>query len=381
MPICGVLLSSTCYCCGKYAAFANPLTMRRACRACADGPTSCVIDRNKAKEAFLLRDADLEDLPSLRISPGFSNRDGTTSILYWYNDIVSKSKEKGGGVRGLHFEMELQLQRALHHNQAHPTTPVNVLLSKEVNALTLGCMQISYTNKSRKLGLTGFSKCPKCECTLVGPRSILAHSMMEHGEVQVKEDKSLFELPGTLQEHSPELVDMAVFGFPHSVMSLFASTKILYSSSRSPAGGSWMQEKTFAKFFFRLDATVVFYSSQIMAGDRPLCSMTFVCYQCSLSPNGDVLWTAVWAPGTSKVSMGSWKAFYKLMLHNGPAFVDVTPEVFLAAMVSRVFRVEQLKMLAADDGTDPLCFHQRKISRGALRVLTEGLRNLEAETR
>jgi hypothetical protein len=101
----GCLLGKSCHACGKMAANANPLLFTRVCKPCAVADeASFPINKSKAKEAFLLGEKDLMDLPSAAYeSKTLAGKDCISTLLLM-SDVKEAAFAKYGGADGLAAE-------------------------------------------------------------------------------------------------------------------------------------------------------------------------------------------------------------------------------------------------------------------------------------
>lgn len=120
----GCLLGKSCNRCGKMGSNANPLTMMRVCQPCAEvDEASFLINKSKAKEAFLLGEKDIKNLPSASYeSTTISGKDCISTLLLM-SDVKEASYSKYGGADGLAAEFTKRTSAAVErYTKSQSTT-------------------------------------------------------------------------------------------------------------------------------------------------------------------------------------------------------------------------------------------------------------------
>lgn len=111
----GCLRSKVCHVCYKMAADANPLTMARVCKPCAAGDEgSFIISKYKAKEAFLLGEKDVKELPSASFASHtpVSGKE-CTSVVLLVSDVKVAAFAKYDNANGLAAEFAKRTNAAV----------------------------------------------------------------------------------------------------------------------------------------------------------------------------------------------------------------------------------------------------------------------------
>jgi len=110
----GCLRSKTCFLCQNMASYAHPLTLTRICKSCAqEDKQNWIVSKGKAKDAFLLGEADVRSLRGASVPSETISGAPATSIYYLLSDVMQASLEKHGGEDGLEAAFEAKKSKAL----------------------------------------------------------------------------------------------------------------------------------------------------------------------------------------------------------------------------------------------------------------------------
>jgi predicted nucleic acid-binding Zn-ribbon protein len=271
----GCLMGKSCTQCGEMYSYANPMTLLRMCKPCSNNDeSSWFLSKSKAKEAFLLGERDLRDLPQASFQSEMIPGRISNTVVVLLSDVKETAFLKYGGADGLAAEFEARTRKAVerYNKSQHTSKPqkkrpkIERMVSSRPsdnqlrylgNVIPVGVAFMENVYGRPVLKMTYAAKCNVCGRTGL-PSDIQLHKRLEHG---VDPRPHIIMTPPRPSSRPGGLADPCdIPGATQELIQLFSSASVTYTAC---------QENEYDQFVCKKYSLVSFEGSQVtMSVDR-----------------------------------------------------------------------------------------------------------------